>query len=345
MRNISSLILFICSLPFFSCSEEIKEIKPNEIIEINGKPLDIISIGFPTISMLNDGLLVFNSKDDNVFKLYNTDSFELELKFGIIGDGPSELRRPSWIADNFDQLVTNKTLSIYELEQNRLTNFQILSDTSENRVNITETQLYQKTSDRVNEIIINTDSTLIYSPNSIGRLVILNKRTGGEKITPYELTTSVSNIKESNLGFLFLGRFAVNPDREIIVSSLSLFGQLDFFDFNGKLIRSVIYDNHNHYSNELRLENLTSTRLLRYSMDIEVTKDAIYLMVQDIPLSRIGDLNQKCRVLKFNWDGEFLKEYRLDNYATSIAVDEVKSKLYVCNQLNEQTTFWLYPLD
>ena len=133
MRIILNLFLVTCFLTIFSCDEKIKETKPNETVEIKGRPIDILTIGFPSISMLGDDLLVFNVADDYVFKLYDTDSFELTLKFGSIGDGPSELRRPSWVSDNFEQLLTNKTLSVHELDQNTITNFQILSDTSQNK--------------------------------------------------------------------------------------------------------------------------------------------------------------------------------------------------------------------
>ena len=311
---------------------------PERTIKLKGSPLEIQSFGYPYVTMLENLLVVMNTRDDSVFKLYNPENLDLIYQFGSMGNGPYETRSPIIaLKNNLD------TLTIYESIHQTLYKY-FLSEQKE--ILVDDTPLPRYPIDRANNVLYYTDSLYIYVANSNGRIIISNERTGVNTIVPYGPPT-LNELSAEQLALFFNSESTFNSQKQIIASAPVALGQIDFFDLKGKLIKSVVYDDRNHSKDVLRQSELEDffTEIYRFALDIYSTEDHIYLLVEDLLFSEIGiTYEEKSRILKFDWEGNFLVEYQLDKHATSIAIDILRNKAYINNQYADDE-FWAYDLD
>jgi len=332
---------------FCSCDEsKIKATDAEESTSLKGQPLAIESNGYPFITMLGDNLLIRNVVDkEGIFQLYNTEDFSLIAKFGQLGDGPLEHRDPIWMAKSSEQMLSMNTFKVYDNGRNEITEIRT------NPSNYQETEfikhpLPNATVDLVREIIIFNDTSFIYRPDEVGRFVISDRRNNKSKLIPFQVD-KVLPIQESNKWQVYHSQSAVNVNKKLIVSSPRLLGQLDFFDFDGNLMKSIIFDSHNHNSKTISMPNIQNSDLKMYCSDIELVENSIYLLIQGRTLAESNSQTfvDECKILKFDWEGNFLSEYKLDHFATSFAVDLRKSRIYTYNFLVEENAFYSYSIE
>jgi hypothetical protein len=347
----SSLLLFRITpliLLFVSCQTDKKQmIKPEESIMLSGKPLDIASYGFPFITILDKNLLIRNVSDDSgIFQLYETDSFKLISKFGTLGQGPHELGVPTWAAKKVGSNFSTSMFEIHDVGTRSLITIQ--TDNSKKNLNpqFQEKPLPKNTIDLIQKVILDNDSILVYQPESAGRMIFSKKDRGVNKVIPYEADTDFQ-MNQDNLWQIFDAQYAVHTDLSLIVSALGMLGQIDFYNFSGELVKSVLFDDFNHKSDKIGQINLQNGELRLYAYDIEANSESIYILVIDRSLEQVRSktFTDRSRVLKFDWEGNYLKEYILDHFATSIAVDEIKSQLYTYNFFVEENSFQSYSLN
>ena len=332
------------------CKTEKEEyfIKPDFTVELNGNPLDISVIGNTFIKSFNNKLLIRNTSDlEGLFTLYETDSFKVVSKFGSLGQGPNEFTDPIWAAQTVGTTNNALAFNVHDIAKNTFVKVQLNSDNPEPRFDYHRKKLPNNLVDRVQKVVFDSDSLLIFQPEMVGRLVFHRKDKNENKIIPYKAITSFEIDKDAMWKY-FDGYYAVNTDLGLVFSATALLGQVDFYSLSGEHIVTLVYDDHNHKSKSVTGQTAGETNdILNYANDVEATKDFIYLLVHDRTQgdSRAMRFKDRSRVLKFDWGGRFLKEYKLDHFATSIAVNDAKSKLYAYNYFVEENYFYSYSLD
>ncbi len=264
------------------------------------------------------------------------------MSFGSKGGGPNEFFEPIFNTKVNGRTQKRDNLWIHDLEKGNLVCLAI----NENGVSIIkESKVPDTKAGYITKIILETDSSLIFVPEEIGRLAFFNKVSGESKILPYSPVVD-QNIKENQKWMIFQSEVAVHADLGLIAAAPILLGQLDFFDFSGNLVKSFIYDQENHNSNELSNENVTKSNLKHYARDIESSDESIFLLVTERTFSQVRakEYTNTSKILEFDWEGGLINEFVLDNYIESFAYDKTLNRFYGFHPFDEKNPFWVYTI-
>jgi hypothetical protein len=341
LKKKATIIFLILSV---SCTierkEELVEI-PNETI-LEGQPIPINGIGFPSLNMIGDNLIIMNRKDTSLFNIYETDNFSRLTSFGLLGNGPNEFSQPTY-GTKVNQLGRdNNNISIHDLETNSTSSIELSNNPASAPTLVTK-KIPNTDAGYVRKVVFETDSTLIFMPENLGRLAFFNKNSGQTKITPY-IPETKNSVKDQNNWMVYQSEIAVNLDKKLIAAAPILLGELDFFDFSGQLVKTIIYDSTNHNSRELSNENVTKSELQLFTHDIQSTVNSIFLLITDQKFTEVRNKSYRnqSRILELDWNGNYLNQYIIGNYSKSFAYDEKKKAFYIYNIYDEENPLWVY---
>lgn len=340
-------ILFKCSIFILlvACSQnkyfKVDEVKLFSIDSVSIVKLDPIVVksdlvGLRDISLFDSLLLVLNSNDVGIISIFDTNTDTLILTVGSKGRGPNEYMSPyfskHYSIDSNGDLITNIRDN---LVRNRPLN---ITQTIVNRKAICEKDKAEDL-DRYTTFYIGNDvrftkSKVRTSGSSFKTLKpeynYLNKENSVEfNVYPNLIANSVEPMAAI---YLYLGEFmGVKPDNRKVV------------DFSYMLNRFVIFDLENfttlsvEESGSPKIEdfkNLSRADMipLGYAnyLDAHLTDKYIIALYDGRNYYEIEDKDKRLEptIRVFSWEGELLKQYKIDESAMRIAYCENTNYLY-----------------
>lgn len=340
-RKISILGIYL--LFIFGCSSsDLDELKldSNTFISLNGRPLNLEIMGVPRITMLNDYIICINENGENIFSIIDPIKEEVINEFGKLDQLPEEFSFPIFTADYVPKV--NNKLFIHDLDKNEYFEY-----------NLNGIDLELKKNEKIpfpigyypNFLVLKTDSLTIYFPEYGGILVFFDNKTNQFHSVDY-FPIPETEIGEKNKWMAYQANLAINLEKELIAYNPLLFGELDFFDFEGNLVKRSLYDLSNHFSTEFKSDNLTKTELKRFAIDIQATSKSIYLLIEGNTFEMIRNKKsiQNSTILEFDWEGNFKNGFLLDRPILSIAFNEKENKIFGVSLVKENEVIIEYSL-
>jgi hypothetical protein len=144
-----------------------------ETLILKGEPIPINEIGFPFLNMLYDNLIILNQTDTNLFSVFETKNFTKIAAFGNMGNGPGEFVMPTY-STKINQLgKSNNELLIHDLETNAISSIQANLQTAKAQPRILTKKIPNTGAGYVRKVILESDSTLIFMPENLGRIAVV----------------------------------------------------------------------------------------------------------------------------------------------------------------------------
>lgn len=342
---LNSLLLFML---LSSCknTEENKMVvidKFPEVQSIQGTPVENIELfsGGNVNLVVVDSFLVVQKKEDNFFHIYSTTTHELLAKVGSEGRGPNEFNFPELLNQvSHDKINNSPIVNIYDYDRRRFSELNIL-----NAINQSDTIFNHKPIPNIDKYLTYffymDNDMLIAAPENEGRFVIKDENKSEYQIIPYIPATDF-HIDEEVLPMVYRSASFINKDLGLMASAPILLGELDFFDLEGKHVKSVEFESRDDLENELA-KNIRGNGNIKYHIaDIDAKGGFIYCLNYNNSsevYERTADISD-LKIQVFDWDGNPIKEFILaDNrFISSFAYDEINNRFYgYCGNEEEHT--------
>lgn len=289
---------------FFSCQKNdfrvINEQEFNSEIQLNLSRIttnELLSVD--DFFVKDSFVVVHNNREDSLFIIYKLPNFNCIRAFGKQGKGPDEFIMPK-IVDNSSleqfmiaDFALNK-LSIYYLHNNQIENIRFNSSANK----------YLPQS-----IIYTSDSNFIFDSNQ--QMVRLHKmRIDGASTILNDFKELQNRYIHSNAYWGFLG---VNDSLKRIVYAYQYLRRFDIMDFNGKILEKIkILPDTEPILNNNRLDANNS---MNYFFGVRTTTKSFFLYyIGHTGEELANDLNVTTYIEEYDWDGNPLKRYKINQY-------------------------------
>lgn len=305
-----------------------------ETIHLNSIPIEGISekLYFPTSINAVGNYLVFVEDADSVkIKIFSLEDYSYLNSFGRNGQGPNEFVAISGVIQ--DESKESPYLTIYDWGKKAIFKYNIESIITDN-FNISPVDMYV-----LPPQLIETHQVL-FSPLDAKVIGFAGMNEG--KLYNYSISTdSVENIApfippieyspdNYNLGKLYRGSIAVNPNREKIVVASRLFKQLEIYDYELNLLSAIRWGKNvevitrgPNQRNEIRT---SSESRLNYT-DLDFNDERIFLYYENRTLNEMND--GKCydsQIHAYDWEGVPREQYILENCPNFISFDHINNR-------------------
>lgn len=331
-------ISFVVSLILFvSCKNE-TDMAKNEIskftetIKLSGVPIKNIELASTNANMVViDSLLIIQTRQEPFIHIYNTKNYKLLAETGSKGRGPNEFIRPE--LQNFISYKDSTPLiNIYDYTRRRITQVNVYNAIYQKGDVFDQKPLPENIKDYLNHFFYYDNNHLIASSENGGRFYIYNRKSKKSLRIPY-LPKLDFNIKKPWLYGIYRSATVVNTKENKFASAPIGLGQLDFFNLEGKYIKSSVFESSKEdVKSELSKKEHKKINIKFQIADITAKDDFIYALNFNNRLITVNEDpsnidNMKIQV--FDWNGKAKKEYMLDKrYITSFAVDVKNHTFY-----------------
>lgn len=349
-----SQIIFSILLVIFiaSCSSSgDKRIKSfPQSISIKGEVCK--SISFYTSSSVNmivvDTFLVAQKKDESLLHIYSTNTHSLLGKVGKIGYGPKEFQFPDVVKQfHYDQENNSPVITMYDVARRRFSQINLFKALENAKGDIKQEPVYE-INDYLTYLFHRDDSIMVATPEIGGRLLLYNYTKEEKIFIPYVPEIELVEFKKSEV---YRSAVAVNLEERKIVAAPAMLNELNFFDFNGNLIGSSLLDSRDKITKKFQRLNKgrfdDSVRLYIYA--IEQTDDAIIALNIDNELQKLGKIEKRepMKFQFFDWDGNAIKEYTLDDKRniSAFTYDKIHNRIYAYSHEEKDFNIVMYDLN
>lgn len=337
MKKILEILALLIMLT--SCNRQ-----KDKILEINKFPVEQTLIGktFENITFYSKGnaklvvvdtFLAIQKMDESLFSIFSTSDYKLMAKFGNVGMGPNEFLSPRLLNQtSFDISNNSPVICIYDITRRHFVRINILN-AIKNQTNNTYKELPIPDYHQPFTYFFYRDSDImVATPERNSRLIIYN-----DSARSYQEASYMPTLNYETPDLFEIGKFAsatfVNKKLERIVSALFLIGEIDFFDLNGKFIKSSVFESKADLKKSLLnkdSENKWNPKI--YIQDIQASDKYIYALNYD-NYQNDYVFGKKCtnqNILVFDWNGNPIKKYILDteHFIRNFAVDFNNKRFY-----------------
>jgi len=321
-RNI--IIIILANIFLFSCApkktinlkeKKAKEIHSQIVIDSNNLFLNPISINYK-----DNKLFVIEDTKEGFIKIINLENNKIQT-YGQTGQGPNDFPR----TPDFIQTPIDEDIQLYA--SNKIYEYNKKNDIFSFKGNLTNSTVFPMNN------IIKAGNKFHASITGEGRLYTYPSSPNLQPIKQaFFEDYSNENIK-GDISLLYKAYLGANYKSELFVVAYERFNIIEIYNFDGELQTSIDFSEKSQigYSNG----NIDLSQGYLYNISLSANDDyfyALYLGVKDqYANENIDKIN--FYVNKFNWNGELVQVYKLDEIATSIAVDNNSSNVYYINPM------------
>lgn len=150
------------------------------------------------------------------------------------------------------------------------------------------------------------------------------------------------NTKQYTVNYLPELNFKINPENKypiyvnvssgvqedlgVFVSTSSMLGQFDFFDFDGNYLYSSIIERNPNLKNASKTQNIFAEPVTFYHSEIIPLKDSFFSLFGSLDIQTMESSNT--RVFEFDRKGNPIREYKLDRLVGSFSYDQEQDCFY-----------------
>ena len=265
-------------------------------------------------------ILIDFTQQGNIFRVYDTESFNKVRFFGEIGQGPNDFLAPPW----FVSTVKKNRFIVNDMNQARITEF---CTANRDSINIISSRnifpLLHSTS--VNQI--DENRFIGAKPLTANGLFFIYDYSQDTMEWISYTTRHSRNIRENRYRF-YVNILRANEDKNLIVCALRHFNRILFFDFDGNHIKEVQIGSEDLFPEWDREWGMVSFNSTIYFLDMCTTTEHIYILWVNGSLDEAGEFRQDpSKVFVFNWEKELVSALQLDMPIVRIAVSKDGSML------------------
>ncbi|EON77928.1 hypothetical protein ADIS_1587 [Lunatimonas lonarensis] len=287
--------------------------------------------------MLDSFLLVKTRGNQGVhFNVYHSKKLEKFGSFGYVGEGVNEFMSAR-LSGDFIEINNEKYLIISDLNFGKVTYFNFshfIKTGKETYVNEFNPSFEHGLTQSVFQI---NDSIMVSTPGmdakERGRLLYYNLSSDSSFVTDLFPSVKDNNLNAYDLYALYFSQITINKDKRLIASAMDGFNRIDMFDFEGKLIKSMVTGDSDHITKRDRLT--VDGALLPYMshyMYVTSTEKYIFSLYYGQNFMEIGTVKIDPVINVFTWDGEFYCQLMLNDYLSQFAVDTENFLIYAIDR-------------
>jgi hypothetical protein len=291
---------------------------------------------------------------DHFFHVYN-EGFNFIGSFGKKGNGPGEFTMAEFCGQYYKD--DNGNIKLWIHDQNLFKAFKVdllkAMNAQENDESFIEETVNLPTEVlTIPEFLEITEGELYIGRSdmvSYGRYFIFQNDD-----TPIKWTETYPNVDEftvaDNLTLAYHSTTRYDAINKRVVSAMTQLDQIDIFDNEMNLFKSVVHENENPSPNFLSVDHPFNDNNYTYYMDLCLTDQYIYTSYLNVPFSVLrksikdGPKNIQGFVHVFDLDGIPIAELQFEHSVSRFAVDQENEFIYMFNFGNEDMPLLKYKL-
>ncbi len=339
MKYISTIILIV-TLNSCSKESELKEFRTShesrtEAYKIKeSTTLPGTEMGTSTyISMpgdlviVDDKLVVLDILGDTPVSIFKIDDYSLAQQWKHKGYGPGEIMAPFALSIN----TSLGKLSVYDPQLNQVSLFEF-NELLNNSKYLPEQLKVEVMSGQY--VIDNYEDIIGLSTNGNSRFIKYDQEGKKDEFGPLP-TIEGKNIPNMLLANVFNGHNAISLDSKWLVVGCELMDKIQIYDLNGNIVTEIngpeffdpIYSFTQTKSGNYFLSELKESR---YGFVDIFAGDKLFYALFSGKTNELGGSasNQGKIIYAFNYQGTFVKQFKLDRDVLRFAVDEKNRKIY-----------------
>jgi len=341
-------IVFILLLLTGSCSKE-NNFEFKKVESLTGQPVEDITIhssGNVYLSVI-DTLLIIVKSEEPFLQVYSTNNHKKLIEFGTTGRGPNEFLSADLLTR--DASISSQdvsVISIHDFKRNKIAHIN-LPELLNKRISDSVTLKNIPNSGNYFTFIHYTDNEyLIATPNSGGILTIYSEAISDFTDVPF-LPELDFEVPQSILPIIYRPAVLVNKKRNLIAVAPQHLGEINFFDFEGRLVKSTVFEPRDKHREELSKGmdafSDVNSDIRYFIIEMDSYKNFIFALNYNIPLKELNAEIWQTKVQVFDWNGNPVKEFNLDGRPVrSFAVDAVHKRIYAYDPTVSENNLVLY---
>lgn len=337
-KNKKRGILFLSFLALFFLSCQSNESSKKLITEIPdsgsllSKELTLDSaVLIPSkILLFPDKAVIFDNGKEALFKVYSLPDLTFLYSFGKLGEGPDEFRT---VSINSLQTLENDLVVV---SGTQLRKIRLEKDSSVMGESI---ELLMSNSAPVNRLLLINDSIYIcdiFDAKPGGpehQMVHLQRAEEVATFGKYPEKPKSENMDQGGLYRNFGKTTVVNPEDGMVGAFYFLQNQIKFYSHQGELLQEIEL--------ETPTKNVSEEEMNMFWVEPFATAAHIYVMYLGVPKSEVMEQSDTFRphLETWDWEGNLLERFRLDQLITTFAVSEKFQKMYGFSYFKEGVLF------
>lgn len=320
MKSFKYLFTVMLCVACLSSCNEVERIKRynefNEIVTLSGDRDTISSpMLYPRNIFISDNkLVVLNEKTDTLFQVFSLPDLHYAYSFGIKGEGPEDFNMPainvvSYEEDGFTLLDVNKLKHIHVSDEASTVSSEVLPF---------DFPYY-------NGMMKLSDSLYCCDAGLEEDKEYMFLRLGSEPVLRGEYPENVDRFKETLARNQAYDKITVvKPGGGGFASFYRYTRRYRIYDSEGTLLDDVILD----IAPGNKEPDAEGENNYIHAISAFATENYIYTLNLDMVPKEIMEGNRMPNIQVFDWDGVPVKQYLLDRFISSFAVDEKGGKIY-----------------
>ena len=281
--------------------------------------------------VIKDSLMIMQSQNAP-FYLFHYPEFTYIKTVGITGNGPDEFISPYVISSlnpaYLCYLFDGRKGTLYGLDTKLETHFIQKIHTSKTRW------------DYIEHIYASSENSFIYPKGRRIYRIILE----GDSVR----TEEISNITlEHAKKVPTTGCLGINPSRNRMVYAYKYAKIVKFMDMDGKSVRTLNFQQSGFDEGTLHITDGLDSNVTYY-MQVVPTRDYVYLTYSGrtpyVVATEVNKGNRYMYVEKYDWNGNPIKKYKLNDFSVYTAIDKKTNKLVLVTYYNDDPLI-VYQLD
>lgn len=335
------LSFIVCSLLVYACTQKSQRFESEiELYEIqsSGNITSELMDGFGEISpewieVVADSMLLIVDRNANpAINIYSLKNSRKIISTGKRGNGPFEFITPKLEGASY---TLNDSLFIYVSDFNahilyRLNISKLLSGHPNHFEKIDD--IHHSIAPGWQEMYPIDDRRVIGNLwYGNGRIFIWDRKSQNVTLIANFPKTSIS-LTQDNIGYFYSNFGGYNPTRKIFASAMQTFKQVDFFDSNGSVLKTLKFEKdkkHPEFKPDGPLFPLDYTFYFGRTYS---TQNFFFALSQNKKADQSTPSTGSYELHVFNWDQEFIGKWNFTRPNIGpFAVSEKNKKLYAIN--------------
>ena len=328
-----------------SCNKGKDRKKPefDKIIHLKSEPFELFKQPcVSSINLIDRYIFLIDQCEENFIHLYDAENYKYYGSFGHKGEGPKEFIFPEIYNQGYLDEADSLHVLIYDDIKKRL------ADVNVNNVMYGSRQdfkLYHPGQDgSVSNFLSLNNSRFVGIFAEHPNRFFINDLKAGDLKSFKDLPENDITVPKGEEFVVFRNIIRAKPDGSAFVSALDLFPQIDIFDLDGNKTATHALAEKNERLNLNTPVKPLPYKAMHYYMGLFVSNRYIYALNWNISQQEfIDDVDVPGQIHVFDWKGNPIIQYQLDQKIAAIIVDEKKQLIIGINDLKEYP-FFVYKL-
>ncbi|MFO7825577.1 MAG: BF3164 family lipoprotein [Cyclobacterium sp.] len=328
---LAGLFLFFISCQSKDSSKRILDEVPNAVgLESKELSLDNFPLLPSKLILLSEKAVIFNNAKKDLFKVYSLPSFDFLFSFGEIGEGPNEF---SFVDPNSVQTL-NENLVIFSGSQITKVKLENEKEKFTERIEVLE-----GSSSPINRLVLINDSIYvsdIWEATPGGEEHLLVNLVSNEEIDKfgrYPQDPSGDQLKPGERYRQYMKTLVSHPGNGRLATFYIYQNLIKYYSEDGELLQEI--EVNSDYANDSDGDDFT------YRVEPFATKEFIYVL--HVGKTKKEAIEQpdafRPHLEIWDWDGNLVERYLLDQPITTFAVSPKFEKLYGMSFFKEDVIF------